>query len=109
MTGQMTIWDFLPSESLEDIPEEEMVQRIGNAIGVAFTWNDFFKEYRTKVGKWTLSVEYSRYFVDDEDNEGRGARFIGCDYQTNHCGKSAPCDSIEEAITWFLNNKEEKA
>lgn len=102
----MTIWDYMHEESLEDIPEDVMARRIGDAIGVMFTWDDFFEEYRAKVGKWILSVNYSRYYVDD--NEGRGARFISCDYQSNHSGKAAPCDSVEEAIGWFLKNKEEK-
>lgn len=56
MTGQMTIWDYMHEESLEDIPEDVMARRIGDAIGVMFTWDDFFEEYRAKVGKWILSV-----------------------------------------------------
>lgn len=108
MNGQMTIWDYLPAENLEDIPEDVMARRIGDAIGVTFTWDDFFEEYRAKVGKWILSVNYSRYFANVDDNEGRGARFISCDYQSNRSGKSAPRDSIKEAIEWFLKNKEEK-
>ena len=108
MIGQMTIWDYLSEENLEEIPEEEMAKRIGDAIGVTFTWDNFLEEYRAKVGKWILSVEYSRYFASVDDNEGRGARFIGCDYQSNRSGKAAPCDSIKEAIEWFLRNKEEK-
>ena len=104
---QMTIWDYMNQESLEDIPEDVMARRIGDAIGVTFTWDDFFEDYRAKVGKWILSVNYSRYFANVDDNEGRGARFISCDYQSNRSGKSAPLDSIKEAIEWFLRNKEE--
>ena len=73
---QMTIWDYMHEESLEDIPEDVMAKRIGDAIGVVFTWDNFFEDYRAKVGKWILSVNYSRYFANVDDNEGRGARFI---------------------------------
>lgn len=105
MTGQMTIWDLLPEESLENIPEEEAVRRIGDAIGVSFDYNNFFGDYRVKVGKYTLMIEYARYFTDMDDmnnEEGKGELFIGVGYEDNkHCGASAPVDSIKEAIEWF--------
>lgn len=101
MTGQMTIWDFLhPSETLEDIPEEEMVRRVGDAIGVRFAYNDFFGDYRVKVGKWTLSIEYSHYSFGD------GALFIGTSIDSTTGGCSSPRDSIDEAVEFFLRNKE---
>ena len=107
MTGQMTIWDFLPSESLEDIPEEEMVQRIGNAIGVNFVWNDYYKEYQAKLKGYTLSVEYDRYCIDLDEDIGAGHRFVGVGFMKKGEGCAGPCDSIDEAIEWFLNRKEE--
>lgn len=104
MTGQMTIWDFLPPENLEDISEEEMVQRVGEAVGVVFTWNDFLKEYQAKIKGYTLSVEYDRYIVDDET--GKGRRFIGVGFMKKNEGAAGPCDSIDEAIKWFKKRKE---
>ena len=38
MDGQMTIWDISPTSELDDIPEAEMVEIVGNAIGVKFKW-----------------------------------------------------------------------
>ena len=141
MTGQMTIWDFLPKKetlpcdtckydevgccaydtrddwcelgnkwepkSLEDIPEEEMVQRIGNAIGVNFVWNDYYKEYQAKLKGYTLSVEYDRYCIDLDEDIGTGHRFVGVGFMKKGCGAAGPCDSIDEAIEWFLDRKEE--
>lgn len=97
----MTIWDFLhPSETLEDIPEDEMVRRVGDAIGVKFTYSDFFDDYRVKVGKWTLSIEYSHYSFGDE------ALFIGVGIDSSKGGCGCPSDSIDEAVQFFLQKKE---
>lgn len=105
MIGQMTIWDLMPQESLENIPENEMAERIGNAIGVKFVKNDFYGDYRCKVGKFTLSVEYERYFPE-YGSEEPGALFIGCDFMSKTGGSSSPKDSIEEAIIFFKRHKE---
>ena len=96
--GQLSLFDLLPEESLDDIPEEEMAKRIGDAIGVKFIYDSFFNDYRAKVGHSILMVEYSNYIGCYND-----ARFIGCgiDDKKNHCGASAPIDSIAEAIQWF--------
>jgi len=108
--GQMTIFDFLPdpSGSLEDIPEEEMVRRVGEAIGVSFKPHEL-GGYRAKVGKYTLEVEYDRYFADLDDMDddiGQGARFIGVGFfDKSGCGASAPTDSIKEAIEWFERHR----
>lgn len=104
MDGQMTIWDFMQEESLESLPEEEMVKQIGAAIGVKFVRNDFFGDWRANVGQSVLMLEYQRYDTLDEDN---GKRFIGCgiDDKKNHCSAGAPKDSIKEAIEWFRKRK----
>lgn len=105
MTGQMTLWDYLPQKSLEEIPEEEAVRQIGDAIGVIFR-PDRFGGYSAKVGKYTLSCEYDRYCTDEDDDDGHGDLFIGVDFlDRKGCGASAPTDSIQEAIDWFLNHK----
>lgn len=98
MLGQMTIFDFLeaPGE-LDTIPEEDMVEQIGAAIGAAFTYNSFFDEYQAKIGKITLTLEYNNYF-EEVDN---GARFISCGIGTQHEGTGSPCDSISDAIEFF--------
>ena len=100
--GQMSLFDLMPQESLETIPEEVMVERIGAAIGVKFTKDKFFDDYRAKVGRSVLSVEYQRYNTLDERN---GQRFIGCEVQERNCGAGSPCDSIQESINWFMERK----
>ena len=98
MTGQMTIWDLIP-RSLEEISEEEMVQRVGDALGVKFVWDKFFEDYRAKVGKSTLMIHYSHY-----NGVYNNALFISCGIDSgppHSTGAGAPRDSIEEAIEWF--------
>ena len=47
--GQMSIFDLMPEEDLEQIPIEDTVNRIGSAIGVVFKYNAFFDQYRAEV------------------------------------------------------------
>lgn len=96
--GQMSIFDLLPAESLENIPEEEMVRQIGNALGVNFVKDQILGDYRAKIGQSVLSLHYSYYRGCFND-----AKFISCgvDDKKNNCGSCAPRDSIQEAIEWF--------
>lgn len=96
--GQMSIFDLIPAESLEKIPEEEMVRQIGNALGVRFVKDNYLGDYRAKIGQSVLSLHYS-YYHGCFNN----AKFISCgiDDKKNHCGSGAPRDSIQEAIEWF--------
>ena len=99
---QMTIWDFLKEDSLETLPEEDMVRQVGAALGVVFKKDQFFGDYRAKVGKAILCVEYSRFSADGVESEfKKGDRFIGCDIMHGTSGASAPCLSVKEAIEWF--------
>jgi hypothetical protein len=105
MDGQMTIWDFMTEQPLESIPEEEMVRQIGSALGVNFVYDPHFGNYRAKVGKSTLRVEYDHYDGCFDD-----ALFIGCDFDSgppHSSGAGAPCDSIREAIKWFEKYRKE--
>lgn len=99
LPGQMSIFDLLPQQSIYDIPEEDMVARIGNAIGVTFIHDKFYGDYRAKIGKCVLQVEYSTYMGCFND-----ARFISVGLSMGpptYLGAGAPVDSIEEAIQWF--------
>ena len=105
MERQMTIWDFMEEQPLENIPEEEMARQIGSALGVTFTYDTHLGDYRAKVGKSTLSVEYSHY-SECFDN----ALFIGCGFDSgppHNSGAGAPRDSIREAIEWFERYRKE--
>lgn len=100
---QMTIWDLLPSEKLDNIPESDMVKRIGEAIGVKFQRDDFLGGYKAKTGRLILTAEYDRYFVSSESDEATGDLFIsvGIEDKRNRSGMAAPCDTTNEAIEWF--------
>jgi hypothetical protein len=102
----MTIWDYLPAESLETIPEEDAVRQIGDAIGVDFQPDAILGGYRAKVGKCILTCEYDRYSTSCYSDELDGDLFIstgfdGKDQYGRMFGAAAPRDSIQEAIDWF--------
>ena len=101
---QMTLWALFPPNPLDDIPEAEMVKRVGDAIGVVFTLSRF-GDYRAKVGKSILDIQYQKYNTFDENN---GKRFIGCGFTSGNSGASAPVDSIEDAIEWFEHYRREQ-
>ena len=84
--GQMTLFD-----SLETLPEIDMVNRIENETGITLTpQGDGSYEYRRKG--YTIRVYYRRYRIDDE------TKYIGCSLNHKTGGCSCPCDTIDEAI-----------
>lgn len=94
---QMTIFDFLKSPSLDDLPEEEMVRRVSEATGLLFKLDSDSRldsnHYEAKKGKARFSVQYSNYDLMDNKN-----RFIGIGWDTPKAGGGSPCDSLDEAI-----------
>lgn len=98
MNEQLSIFDFMkpPERNLDDLTEKEMVEIVGDAIGVQFKLRDTFWGYQAKVGKGILSCEFSNYTLDDNHN-----RFISCDCQMKHKGFNSPCDSIDGAVNFF--------
>ena len=90
--GQMSIFDFLPAEDLDDIPEETMVERIGAALGIKFNYEDDLWGWTYRQKKKVLSVHYSNYSFGDF------RRFISVSADCQMGGCSGPMDSIEEAI-----------
>lgn len=101
-TGQMTIFDFLPQpdDDLETLPEEEMVRRISEAIGMTFkpvVYEYGFKEYVAKISKHEkYTIQYDNY-LGINDNR----RFIGVGWTYRTSGGGSPCDSVQEAVDWF--------
>ena len=84
--GQMTLFD-----SLETLPEIDMVNRIENETGITLTpQGDGSYEYRRKG--YTIRVYYGRYRIDDE------TKYIGCSLGHKTGGCSCPCDTVDEAI-----------
>ena len=94
--GQMTLFD-----SLETVPEEEMVSRVGKALGIKFEYRDSLWGWVYKKKGHTLTIHYSRYSFGDHE------KFIACSDDEKFGGHSGPMDSIDEAIRFFERNKGE--
>lgn len=105
MDGQMTIWDIFEPDTgnpLDVIPEEEMVQRIGLALGLTFKWHSYLEHYEAQCGLGIkASLNYSRYTCT---GELEGKRYIGANVDARIGGCGAPCDSIEQAIRFLENS-----
>ena len=105
--GQLSIFDWMkdfdPAKEakqaagipeLEKINEEEAARIIGARIGVNFVYDPSFGEYKAKVGKITLNMNYDNY--DESVHDGR--RMISVGYSGKHFGGGSPTDSIDEAV-----------
>lgn len=104
MQGQINLFEWLSSQEktgLDAISEPEMVEQIGAALGVEFK-KDRLGDYRAKIGKTILSIQYDNYWPGIND----GARFISTGIDRPKEGAGSPCDSIEEAIAWLKNQLE---
>ena len=97
---QLTIFDLLQEPDIDTLTIQEAVERIGERLGLSFTYNSFFEHYEAKKGKLLLTAEYNHYSTMDEKN---GKRFIGVGYdcKKDQAGGGAPCDSLQEAVDWF--------
>ena len=101
MTEQLSIFDFLGE--FANMPEEEMVQRVGQKLGIKFTQEAlpkdsyYFKsdyerfEYKCKGLKLTVG-----YLKDIE-----GKIFISCGFSTKINGGGSPCYTIDGAVRYF--------
>lgn len=105
MTGQLTIWDYLEPDTgnpLDKIPEEEMVHRIGIALGLTFKWNSHLEHWEAKCGHGvTADVEYSTW---DTGDERQGQRFIGCGVSYSRGGCSCGQETIEKAVNYLFKS-----
>ena len=98
--GQMSIFDFLPVEDLDELPEEDMVRQIGAALGIEFKYEDDLWGWTFRQKKKVLSVHYSNYSFGD------CRRFISVSANCATGGCSGPMDSIEEAIRFARSGAE---
>ena len=101
MDTQMTIFDFLQpnisdANNLDNLPEAEMVKMIMAATGLDFEYRDDFWRYEAKRKGVKYEVGYSNYQLDDNHK-----RFISCGYGNNKGGSGSPCDTVQEAISFF--------
>lgn len=102
----MTIFDFLPADPLPDFRTtdfEEVVQIIGERVGLKFCKGEFindyvdcYQEYVATKGNITVTMFLDEYW------DGRD-KFISLDIVEKGVsgGAGSPCDSIEEAIEYI--------
>lgn len=103
---QMTIDDlFAPNfENLGDfneMSESDIAEKLGEAVGLSFHYNETFKEYQTKVNKTFISVHLSHY--SEGTNNGRA--FISCGWWIATQGASGPFDSMKSAAKFLYKAK----
>lgn len=105
MERQMTIFDYLGEQELENMTEEEMVAEVGARLGLKFTLNPNYHEYICKYKGRTCTVSFDNYNTGDDR---QGKRFISAGYETKTGGTSGPRDSVDEAVRWFFKRMEGK-
>ena len=104
---QMTIFDFMPVSSLDDLPEAEMVEEVGRRIGKRFEMVELpgyrkkIRQYKLKQKNIELTLDgYSTYDTGDE-RDGKRMILVGWGNKKENSGGGAPCDDIEEAVRYF--------
>jgi hypothetical protein len=100
----MTIFDFLGPAypDIKTITEAEAVRIVGDALGVEFTYSEFFNEWVARKGKTRLNLKYSNFNLPDNHD-----LFLGAGYAYRTGGGGRPCDSIKEAIAYLERKVEE--
>lgn len=102
MSEQLNLFSLMKAPDINDIPESEAVQIVGNRLGVQFKYNDIFDRWEGKYGKMTMALAYGRFFPEIHD----GRLFLGADWQITEggfTGGSIPADGIDEATEYFKN------
>lgn len=99
--GQLSLFDLSnENEDINFLSEKEMVDILNRRLNLNLKYDSFFEDYRQKLKSgFTVSVEYSRYFGDEEWGEPpTGDLFIAVGIMSNRGGYGGPCDTLEEAI-----------
>lgn len=99
MNGQMTIFDYIPTED----EEEQLARQVGSQIGVEFKYIPFEEnKYNIGRGEWVGKYKCLKLTIGYDINCD-GEKYIGADWDNKktHAGGGAPCGSIEEAVEYF--------
>lgn len=98
ITGQMSIFDYLGE--FANMPEEHMVQELGQKLGIKFS----LEKLEKGIYKYKLQYEYKRKglrltcgYATDMENK----IFISAGWSKRTAGGSAPCDTMERAVQYF--------
>lgn len=98
MKGQLSIFDFMGE--FANLPEEKMVEQVGMLLGIKFTpevlpkgvWR-YTPAYEYKRKGLTLTVHYMTSI--------KNKLFISVGWNKGTAGGGAPCDSMDEAVSYF--------
>lgn len=99
MIDQISLFEPLEYPDINDIPEEEAVRIVADAIGVKFTKNRF-GQFEGKKAKLFMTLEYDRFAIGDCE------LFLGTGYRYGTESGGAPTGGIEEAIRYFRRRME---
>ena len=102
--GQMTIYEFLPqSADFCTMKADEVIDIIGQRIGVRFVWDEELGEYFSQLGKLRLHASIDKYTVTHHGSETliAGHKHISCGWQMPTEGGGKPCNSIDEAVSYL--------
>lgn len=116
--NQLSIFDIIETEEAPKFPESdfaEIVAYINNKLGLNFQRRDGLEKtssddpepsnyYEAKAKKGLrLSLSKGKFSPDVYG----GAYYIGVGYSTPTAGRSAPVDTIEQAIAFFESSIED--
>ena len=95
---QMSIFDYIKPDSLDQLSDEELAKSVGIGTGIKFEYNSFMQLYRAKVNGITVDIHLSQY----ADSLG-GKRFISLNMwiRKEKRGLSIGFDSIEEVVDFI--------
>jgi len=110
MSGQMTIFDWMPDVQpaiiegdINAMTEKELADVIGEAMNLTFTPAEF-GGYECRIkGVGVLTLEFSNYSLDDCHD-----RFIavGFDAQGKSWGGGGPADTLQQAVNYLRHKLE---
>lgn len=96
MERQITIADYLGEKELSAMSEEEMVNEVGERLGLPFSrkeWDYNTHEYRAKYKGLVLTLGLSHYTGTDQV-----IIVYNYDNKKDHSGGGGPAESIDEAV-----------
>lgn len=94
---QMTIWDYFRElESLDNLPENEMVHRIEGKTGLRFSFKENVKW--SELNYYEAKDKGVEYLLHYDTYMNTSVRFIAVGWNYKTSGGGAPCDSVDEAV-----------
>lgn len=92
MERQITIADYLGEKELSAMSEKEMVNEVGERLGLSFQPHEL-GDYRAKYKRLVLTLELSTYYGSDQV-----IILYGYDNKKELSGGGGPAENIDEAV-----------